>query len=546
MSLEVLPRSSARPDPSAPQRVVGRYALFEPIAAGGMATVHLGRMMGPAGFVRVVAMKRMHPQYAKDPQFVAMFLDEARLAARIRHPNVVASTDVVAEDGELLIVMDYVEGESLSRLLRLAKERKLEPSPAVCAAIVVQALHGLHAAHEARNDAGMPLGIVHRDVSPQNVLVGADGVARVVDFGIARAAGRSQQTNTGVVKGKVSYMAPEQIRSQGIDRRLDVYAAGVVLWEALAQERLFTADEPLQAIDRILRLGVTTGPASKNPSVPLALDAVVLRATSRDPARRYETALEFADAIEQATTIASQRAVAKWVAAVAKPELDERAKLVHVTNGSDPSVVAPSVLTPASVRSSDLPSPAAAASAETAPALGLSAQPRAGASAEPPPGIEITKSVPNRVLSLPPPAEAGPTSPTVTKSRALRRPDASRAKAKASPFVVAAALLGACALVVVTLAIVRNARTEITAHGSASIVGAWPVRLERSAIAVSALPDVPTPPPPAAPTATTEPSAPSATASPVPVGPRHRPPKSKCDPPFYYENGFKRFKPGCL
>src|SRR5262245_51026591 len=170
--------------------VIGRYALHGELASGGMATVHLGRLLGPVGFSRTVAIKRLHAQYAQDPEFVSMFLDEARLAARIRHPNVVPTLDVVATSGELFLVMEYVPGESLSRLARAARDRMERMPPRIVSAIMSGVLHGLHAAHEAKSERGEPLGIVHRDVSPQNVLVGTDGVARVLDFGVAKAAGR--------------------------------------------------------------------------------------------------------------------------------------------------------------------------------------------------------------------------------------------------------------------------------------------------------------------------------------------------------------------
>src|SRR5262245_3092434 len=179
------------------ERVVGRYALYGEIASGGMATVHFERLLGPVGFSRTVAIKRLHPQFAKDPEFVSMFLDEARLAARIRHPNVVATLDVVATKGELFLVMEYVQGESLSRLARAVMARGENLPPRIVASIMCGVLHGLHAAHEARDQRGEPLGIVHRDVSPQNVLVGIDGTARVVDFGVAKASGRHQSTRKG-------------------------------------------------------------------------------------------------------------------------------------------------------------------------------------------------------------------------------------------------------------------------------------------------------------------------------------------------------------
>src|SRR4051794_10223317 len=193
-----------------PPRVVGRYAIFDAIATGGMATVCFGRLVGPKGFARTVVVKRLHPQLAGDPDVATMFQDEARIAARIRHPNVVPVIDVVSDGGELLLVMEYVHGESLAYLAR-AGERHTAQSVRVVVNVVVAALHGLHAAHEATGDSGGPLDIVHRDVSPQNILVGVDGVARVVDFGVAKAAGQSHATAVGQVKGKIRFLAPEQV-----------------------------------------------------------------------------------------------------------------------------------------------------------------------------------------------------------------------------------------------------------------------------------------------------------------------------------------------
>src|ERR1700722_10238472 len=177
--------------PASPQ-VIGRYVIYGKIAQGGMASVHLGCLQGAAGFSRTVAVKRLHSHLAEEPEFLSTMLDEARLAARIHHPNVVPTLDVVADDGELLVVMEYVRGESLSRLLRGASATDRPVPWPIVSAIVVGALHGLHAAHEATSEDGAPLGIVHRDVSPQNILVGVDGQSRVIDFGIAKAAGRLQ------------------------------------------------------------------------------------------------------------------------------------------------------------------------------------------------------------------------------------------------------------------------------------------------------------------------------------------------------------------
>src|SRR3954468_3140893 len=217
-----------------------------------MATVHLGLLLGPVGFSRTVAIKRLHAQFASDPEFVSMFLDEARLAARIRHPNVVPTLDVVATGGELFLVMEYVPGESIARLSRALRERRQTIPLRVLSATMAGVLHGLHTAHEAKDERGHPLGIVHRDMSPQNVLVGTDGVARVLDFGVAKAAGRMQTTRDGQIKGKLSYMPPEQLRGGAVSRQSDIYAAGVMLWELVTGQRLFAGDNEGFVVAKVL------------------------------------------------------------------------------------------------------------------------------------------------------------------------------------------------------------------------------------------------------------------------------------------------------
>lgn len=293
-----------------------------------MATVHLGKIDGPAGFSRAFAIKRLHPQFARDPSFVAMFLDEARIASRLRHPNVVPIVDVVSEDGELFLVMDYVHGEAWSRLLRAADRSGNRPALPIVSSVMAGMLDGLHAAHQATGDMGEPLHIVHRDVSPQNVLVGVDGVARITDFGVAKAARRLQDTNTGRLKGKLPYMAPEQYSRDDVDHRVDVFAAGIVLWEAVTGRRLFVADEPARVMNLVLHSPIP--PASEhNPSVPPALDAVIARALERDRTARFQSAREMAVALERAVPPAPAREVGEWVQASAASGLEQRSLLVQ-------------------------------------------------------------------------------------------------------------------------------------------------------------------------------------------------------------------------
>lgn len=313
-------------EPVHPRRIVGRYALFDEIASGGMATVHYGRLLGPVGFSRTVAIKRLHPEYARDPEFVSMFVDEARLAARIRHPNVVATLDVIAEEGELFLVMDYVLGAPLSAIMYTAQTKGQRVPPRIAAGVMSGVLQGLHAAHEATDEAGTSLGIVHRDVSPQNILLGADGAPRVLDFGIAKAAGRTYTTRDGSVKGKIAYMAPEQLDSGVVTRGADLYAASVVLWEVLTGRRAFAGDTEaivwMRAAEGKLPLASTVDPSLA------PYDEIIRCGMARNPHERFQTGKQMALALESCDGIASQAAVADWLESVIAPVIQQRADMI--------------------------------------------------------------------------------------------------------------------------------------------------------------------------------------------------------------------------
>ena len=324
--------------PHLPSRVLGRYVMYEQFAAGGMATLHYGRLLGPSGFSRTVAIKRLHSHLAEDPDFVAMFLDEARLAARIHHPNVIQTLDVESSEGELFVVLDYVHGDSLSRLLREARRLGEPATPALIGTILFGALEGLHAAHEARDARGEPLDLVHRDVSPHNFLVGTDGIARVLDFGVAKARGRAQTTRVGQLKGKLAYMAPEQLRG-AVTRRTDVFAASVVLWEALTGTRLFTGEED-EVMERLLHTPIPS-PRQYAPLVTTELEAVVMRGLERDPSRRFSTAREMAIALESQAALATPIEVGAWVERVAGITLAQRAERVATIEAECGDAVAP-------------------------------------------------------------------------------------------------------------------------------------------------------------------------------------------------------------
>jgi eukaryotic-like serine/threonine-protein kinase len=318
----------AETDAVGPGQVVGRYALYGRLAAGGMATVHLGRHVGPVGHSRPVAVKRLHPQFCKDPEFVAMFIDEARLAARIKHPNVVATLDILTMGQELLLVMEYIRGECFSKLLRAARRKNLEPTIGVVGAIASGMLHGLNAAHDATDERGELLNVVHRDVSPQNVMVGVDGVPRVLDFGVAKASARIQITRDGQMKGKLSYMSPEQLQGIPVDRRADVFAAGVVMWEALTRRRLFVGEDASDVLRKILKEDVPA-PSELVPGLSPELDQVVLRALCKDPERRYQNARDVALDIERIIDLASPAEVGQWVESVAGEVLGKREAMLQ-------------------------------------------------------------------------------------------------------------------------------------------------------------------------------------------------------------------------
>jgi eukaryotic-like serine/threonine-protein kinase len=308
-------------------RIVGRYAIYGEIASGGMASVHFARLVGPSGFARTVAVKRAHPHLAREPDFALMFLDEARVASRIRHPNVVSTIDVLSTPDDLVLVMDYVHGESLWKLVRALKDRNERVPVEIAASILVDTLHGLHAAHEATDERGAPLGIVHRDVSPQNILVGADGVTRLVDFGIAKAAGRLHSTRDSSVKGKYGYMAPEQARGEAVSRLTDTYAAAIVFWELLTGERLFAGKTEAETIHRCL-VGRVQPPSLFAPDLPAKMDEILRKALSREPSKRYQTARELALDIEACVQAVRPSEVGAWVEEIAGDALAARAEVL--------------------------------------------------------------------------------------------------------------------------------------------------------------------------------------------------------------------------
>jgi eukaryotic-like serine/threonine-protein kinase len=278
------------------RRQFGKYRLVAHLATGGMAEIFLASQSSLAGFEKLLVIKRILPNLAREARFVEMFLDEARIAAMLNHPNVVQIFDLGRVQGQFFIAMEYLSGESLSMLIRKYRGRKTAIPPHLAAGILLQAAEGLHHAHHMVGKDGKPLNIVHRDVSPQNIFVLYDGGVKVVDFGIAKAALRSTQTRAGTLKGKYAYMSPEQVLGEELDGRSDVFALGIVLWECLVGAKLFKQESELKLLQSITQKDAPS-PRSVNPGVPEALAAITLKAMARNREERFSSAAEFRSAL---------------------------------------------------------------------------------------------------------------------------------------------------------------------------------------------------------------------------------------------------------
>jgi serine/threonine-protein kinase len=278
-------------------RTLGSYELLVPLARGATASVWAARTTGSA-LEKVVAVKAMLTDFVDELDAESMFLDEARLISRIRHPNVVAVLDFGEAGEALYIVMEFIDGEPLQVLMKEARTRGI-PLP-LAVRIATQAASGLHASHEVCDERGKPVNLVHRDVSPQNLLITYDGTVKVIDFGVAKAASNLQKTSVGQLKGKVAYMAPEQAVGDRVDRRTDVFALGLVLFMLLTGKHPFRADNEYATLARIRDKTPAPSMRSMNPAISPDLDAVVLKALAKDPAERFATMLDFARALERA------------------------------------------------------------------------------------------------------------------------------------------------------------------------------------------------------------------------------------------------------
>lgn len=296
---------------------LGRYELVLPIAQGGMAEVWVARLIGDVGFTRIFALKTIRPEYAEDASFRRGFFEEARIAALLSHANVLEVLDL-GEEGTLLFqVMRLIEGDSVSKLLRLRQESAAGAGLPITVAVrvMIDALAGLHAAHELTDEDGTPMQLVHRDVSPQNILVGTDGVARLGDFGVAKALGRLvDETDAGQIQGKPGYLAPEQIARRPLDRRTDVFAAGIVLWEVITGKRLFRSEEGRPAVTSLGASAVPDPRVFCDDGVPPRIAEATMRALAVEPGERFPTAEALSMALEEAARASGGPASTREVA----------------------------------------------------------------------------------------------------------------------------------------------------------------------------------------------------------------------------------------
>lgn len=274
--------------------MVGRYEVLRPLGIGGMAEVFEARATGPGGFERTVVIKRILPAFSRQAEFRRMFIDEAKILGMIHHPNVVQVYDFGEDDdGTLFLALELVDGPSISHVLRRLRAHGRKMAPGVAAYVAREVCRALDYVHTLASADGEALGIIHRDVSPSNIMLTSGGSVKLLDFGVAKCATAGQQTKAGTVKGKPAYLAPEQVQGHPIDARVDLFALGVVLHEMLTLEHLFAGDSELATLRKVLELAVPV-PSRDRSDVPEELDRIVLRALERDPARRYGSAAQMA------------------------------------------------------------------------------------------------------------------------------------------------------------------------------------------------------------------------------------------------------------
>ena len=321
---------------------LGKYLLLDRVAVGGMAEIYRAKTFGVEGFEKIIAIKRILPTLAEDEEFVAMFVEEAKIAGQLTHANIAPIYELGKIGETHFIAMEYVWGKDMLQILNAFRRMGKPVPPAMAAWIGAKMLEALDYAHRKRGADGQPLAIIHRDVSPQNVLVSYDGLVKLIDFGIAKAASRATQTQAGVIKGKFGYMSPEQIMGHNLDHRSDVFAASTCLHEMLTRQRLFKGNSDIEIVDKV-RQAVVKPPSATAPHVPREIDAIVLRGLARDPSDRYQTAAEMHEAlmrwITQTRPPYGTRDLANWMRTAFATEMaEERAHLDHLQGIAQPGV----------------------------------------------------------------------------------------------------------------------------------------------------------------------------------------------------------------
>ena len=535
---------------------LGKYQLIAEIARGGMGIVYLAVASGPAGFSKLFVVKELKPELVTEGDFYGMFLEEARLAARLNHPNIVTTYEVGVDGQRPFIVMDYLDGESLARLMR-----KKSPlfTPAMHMRVICQMLDGLDYAHNLRNFDDTSATVVHRDVSPQNVFITFAGQVKLVDFGIAKSADTTIETQAGTFKGKPGYMAPEQLGGD-VDLRADLFSVGVMIWEACVGDRMFKKMTPLEIITALIR-GEIPKLRDIKPDAPEELLRICDKATAKNVDDRYATAralrgdLEaYLDAAHERMTV---REIAEIVATIFEPQRKQLRAIIEkcissAQNGAVstklPSLAPPPIETPTTPKPHQHTMPLIAATTLAPPVA-------QGAAAPPPSDGRVSYVV--DTLSGTPDASALP-------ARSMEPPP----KKKRRAALVALLLIGLIsASVLTTVAVYRAAENHAAVEASRSPAASAPPQV-LPPTAVTA-PTMPAAADPTAPLDLHPSASPSASASApvaqrprfvyVPPPPRPAPPppapvvekpadktKTDCNPPFYFDGTKKVFKPGCL
>jgi hypothetical protein len=497
-----------------------RYEVLEKVAAGGMATVYVGKLRGAEGFWRLVAIKRPHQHLLEDSSFRRMFVEEARLASKIHHPNVVPVLDVEERTGgQLLLVMDYIEGASLAELMDACNQRGGTIPPRISVRIALDALAGLHAAHELTDTAGRQLRLVHRDVSPHNVLVGIDGTSRVADFGIAKSVVSKGVTESGVLKGKLAYMAPEYIQRQECDARSDVFSMAIVAWEATAGRRLFKGESDYDTLRKIVQ--EPAAPLSSvAPWVGSALDAVITAALDPDRNHRTPTARAFAEALESAARkhdlVATSGEVGDFLREVVADRLSQRRDRLRrfldaggTTGPMDAAIAAVAQATPIRME----PSLPVAPIEATAPTVATPVP--AARLGEP----EITSMIPPRA-DTPPPSQAVTSLGAEGTERALVAAGILPGKRNGSTLFIATGAV----VVVAAITGVVLLRGDLRATGSAPAVSATPATSAAATAGPHIAPfeSASAPPPSATPSSSTSSQAAPPPSSTSPIAPTRK------------------------